>query len=134
MTLRTRLARRLRRTADRIDNDNAFRRMTILSVALEPGHGWVLRQDGTGVPVWYRTPDYSRADEVPLALCGAQDWAYDDDDRPFIYGTCELPSGHAGGWHQQLAPSGGVWAEWRGPHDARAPEGARDGIHGGGPQ
>lgn len=68
-----------------------------------------------------------------MTTCGAQDWAYDDDDLPFIYGTCGLPSGHDSGWHQQLTPSGKVWAEWRGPHDERAPEGARDGFLGTGP-
>lgn len=68
-----------------------------------------------------------------MTTCGAQDWAYDDDDLPFIYGTCGLPFGHDSGWHQQLTPSGKVWAEWRGPHDERAPEGARDGYLGTGP-
>lgn len=67
------------------------------------------------------------------AACGAQDWAYDDNDEPFIYGTCELPSGHIGTWHLQRTPSGNVWANWRGPADSRAPEGARDGFKGSGP-
>jgi hypothetical protein len=57
-------------------------------------------------------------DESPSTpLCGAQDWATDDDDQPFIYGTCNKPLGHDTGWHTQRTPSGRLWAEWRGLHD-----------------
>jgi hypothetical protein len=55
---------RLRYAADRLDYYGAPRRMSSLSVALEPGHGWVLRKDGTGVPIWfYGMADYERAEE-----------------------------------------------------------------------
>lgn len=61
--VRSRLAMRLHSLAGRLDPDLDFRHASSLSVALERGVGWVLRQDGTGVPIWFREPDYARADE-----------------------------------------------------------------------
>lgn len=88
-------------------------------------HEHVLRDGGTEVKrTWW--PD----DDVK---CGAQDWGYDDADEPFIYGTCGMPAGHPGKRHAQATPSGSLWAEWSGPADSRAPEGARDGYLGTGP-
>lgn len=51
------LARLLRTLADRIDHAGAPKRMTSLGVALVQGVGWELRQDGTGVPIWYYGDD-----------------------------------------------------------------------------
>lgn len=41
--------------ADRISPDDAFRKMSGLTVQLKVGEGWVLNKsrDGKGVPIWY---------------------------------------------------------------------------------
>lgn len=48
-----------------------------------------------------------------IGLCGAQDWAY-DDDKLIIYGTCQLPADHPERYHVEWR-GGQVWAEWSGP-------------------
>lgn len=50
----------MRFLADRISPDTAPRHLTTLSVTLERGMGWVLRDDRRGIPLWYWTPDYDR--------------------------------------------------------------------------
>lgn len=42
--------------ADRISPEDAFRKMSGLTVQLKVGEGWVLNRsrDGKGVPIWYR--------------------------------------------------------------------------------
>ena len=59
--------------------------------------------------------------------CGAQEWAYDDDDEPFVYGTCQKPEGHPDRWHIEMRNEK-LWAEWSGLANKRAPEDARDGA------
>jgi len=70
--VRSWLAMRLHALAARLDPDLDFRNATSLSVALERGVGWVLRQDGTGVPVWFREPEYARADEPARVMAPAR--------------------------------------------------------------
>lgn len=54
--------------------------------------------------------------------CGAQDWAYGDNNEIIIYGTCQKPKEHENRWHQEWR-DGKLWAEWSGSRDSRAPEG-----------
>ena len=61
MTLRQRLARRLRFLADRIDYAGAPKRIG-WTFTFERGEGIVFRQDERGCPVWYLgDSDYERA-------------------------------------------------------------------------
>ena len=55
------LAMRLHALAGRLDPQLDFRCATSLTLTLEPGRGWVLREDGRGIPVWYRNAEYGRA-------------------------------------------------------------------------
>jgi hypothetical protein len=62
MSIRARIARRLRYAADRIDPDGAPRMMTMLSFTFEPHEGIRIRRDGRGCPLWYLgAADYQRA-------------------------------------------------------------------------
>lgn len=70
--VRSWLAMRLHTIVGRLDSDLDFRNAASLSVALERGVGWVLRQDGTGVPVWFREPEYARADEPARKIAPAR--------------------------------------------------------------
>lgn len=54
------------------------------------------------------------------AACGAQDWGQNEDGSIHIYGTCQKTAGHYSDWHQEYR-DGNLWAEWRGPHDRKAP-------------
>ena len=57
-----RLARLLRRWADRLDHYGAPKKMTRLSFTFEHGEGLVVRTDGRGCPLWYYgNDDYARA-------------------------------------------------------------------------
>ena len=50
--------------AGRLDTDLDFRNATSLSLTCERGRGWVLREDGLGIPVWYRHSEYERANDA----------------------------------------------------------------------
>lgn len=62
--------------ADRISPEDAFRKMSGLTVQLKVGEGWVLNssRDGKGVPIWYRGQQsyddhrHDGYDEGPVAL------------------------------------------------------------------
>lgn len=72
MTLRFRLARRLRFLADRIDHRSAPR-CTGYSFTFEDGYGIRFRDDGRGCPIWYLGEDaFERAhDEADSARVSA---------------------------------------------------------------
>jgi hypothetical protein len=52
---------RLHALAGRLDPQLDFRCATSLSLTIERGRGWVIREDGRGLPVWFRHPEYERA-------------------------------------------------------------------------
>ncbi|MEU0078530.1 hypothetical protein ABZY58_11590 [Micromonospora tulbaghiae] len=60
MTLRQRLARRLRFLADRIDYDDALVPAS-MSFTYEHQVGVRIRHDGRGCPLWHRPADLQRA-------------------------------------------------------------------------
>lgn len=60
MTLRQRLARRLRFLADRVDDDGAMVD-TGMNFTFEDRVGIRVRHDGRGCPMWYRRADYDLA-------------------------------------------------------------------------
>lgn len=79
---------------------------------------WVLHEVTSGSITWTPgTPPVATGD----CACGAQEWAFDDDGKLIIYGTCNLPVNHETGWHNETR-NGQIWAQWRGPHEARAPQ------------
>lgn len=75
MNLRTRLARRLRFLADRVDPTTGPRLMTAVSgFTFEEGLGVVFRDDGRGCPLWYMQQDYDRAHDEGGQLVLGQAW------------------------------------------------------------
>ncbi len=75
MTLRQRLARRLRFLADRIDPAGAPRG-THWSFTFEQSEGVRFREDGRGCPIWYLgSGDYQRAHTEADSEHYQVDWA-----------------------------------------------------------
>lgn len=74
--LRTWAWERLVYLADRISPEDAFRKMSGLTVQLKVGEGWVLNKsrDGKGVPIWYcgqqsyDEHSHDGCDEAPVIL------------------------------------------------------------------
>lgn len=60
MSVRARLAKRLRYAADRLDDPGAPH-MTSWSFTFEHSEGARVREDGRGCPLWYIGADYDRA-------------------------------------------------------------------------
>ncbi|MFY1595463.1 hypothetical protein [Micromonospora sp. WMMD737] len=74
MSLRRRLARRLRFLADRIDYDGALVHSS-MSFTFEDRVGIRLRHDGHGCPLSYRPADYQRAHDESDTAHVQVDWA-----------------------------------------------------------
>ena len=78
MKFRTRVARRLRFLADRVDPTTGPRRMTAVSgFTFEEGIGVVFRDDGRGCPLWYMAQDHDRAHDEAGDLVVGHVWARD---------------------------------------------------------
>jgi hypothetical protein len=61
----------------------------------------------------------------PPSECGTQEWAWYDEERIILYGTCRKAKGHASRWHADWErDTGRLLAEWSGPREHYAPAGA----------
>ena len=77
--IRARIGWFLRKWADRIDPDHAFRHMGSLGLTLEKGKGWTLNQDTEfgkprGIIPWYYGPDFDKAYDHALDPPVQIDW------------------------------------------------------------
>lgn len=87
---RTRLARRLRFAADRLDPTTGPRLMTaVRGFTFEDGIGVVFRDDGRGCPLWFMAEDYDRAHDEAGDLKPGKWWGRRDRPQLSDYGFAD---------------------------------------------